>query len=472
MMMSALLLALVCVLACTHAFITNAFRFRSTAATVTYTDLNMAMVKTFGSMKEKYGGRADLSSMVEEEGASGDVPTADYFMEADDEMMDPPKVGQTITGTVIEIDDNGALLEIGGKMSGYLPIKESCLITPRQMIDVVEIGQVISAEVIGTLKGMPVISLRGPQLVLAWETILKVREGDEPFDVNVLEVNRGGAVCECFGLKAFLPGSHFLGVPDESLIGTTLSVSTCTRTLCVSPNYLCPTPPLCFSVSLSLCPSVFLSSVSDRVSAPTPPPCAPLPPSNPQVKFLDVIEDEGKVVVSQRRALADNAPTLVRGSVIAGTVTGLRNYGAFLELAGGSAGLLHISQISYDRIENLETLFTIGQHVKVMVLDHDKSNGRVALSTKTLEPTPGDMLRDMESVFAQADETAKRYHERLDGERVAREAAAKEIVAGLGGAIEGDLSEGGVDGVDPLVSVAESIESILASIVSDPPASA
>mmetsp|Transcript_23343 Transcript_23343/g.52374 ORF Transcript_23343/g.52374 Transcript_23343/m.52374 type:complete len:411 (+) Transcript_23343:90-1322(+) len=410
-MVSARLFALACVLACAchsaHAFFSNGFRVRSTA--VTYTDLNM-VAKTFGSTKEKYSGRADLASMMEEEGDVGDVLSSSIFMEADDEMKDPPKVGQTITGTVIEMDDNGALLEIGGKMSGYLPIKESALITPKHMSEVVEIGQTLSAEVIGTLKGMPVISIRGPQLVAAWEQILRVREGDDPFEVQVLEVNRGGAVCECFGLKAFLPGSHFLGVPDESLIGTKL-----------------------------------------------------------MVKFLDVVEDEGKVVVSQRRALADNAPALVRGSVINGSVTGLRNYGAFMELDGGSAGLLHISQISYDRIENLESLFTIGQRVKVMVLDHDKSNGRVALSTKTLEPAPGDMLRDMESVFAQADETAKRYHERLDAERVAREAAAKDIVAGLGGAIE---SEQGGDGVDPLVSVAESIESILASIVSDPPASA
>jgi hypothetical protein len=68
----------------------------------------------------------------------------------------------------------------------------------------------------------------------------------------------------------------------------------------------------------------------------------------------------------------------------------------------------------------------------------------------------------MEAVFSQAEETAKRYHERMDAERKAREAAAKDIVAGLGGAMEGE-------GSDPLLAVAESIESILASIVSDAP---
>ena len=172
------------------------------------------------------------------------------------------------------------------------------------------------------------------------------------------------------------------------------------------------------------------------------------------------------MVISQRRHLSDVAPTLVPGEVIGAKVTGLRNYGAFLELDGGSAGLLHISQISADRIDNLETLFTVGQRVKVMILSHDKLNGRVALSTKALEPNAGDMLKDMNAVFEKAEATAVRYKQRIDTERIARETAAQNIVAGLGGAIENDGLSSDANN-DPLVSVAQSIESILASIVSD-----
>eukprot|EP01036_Dinobryon_divergens_P047177 gene47177-63199_t len=302
------------------------------------------------------------------------------------------------------MDDDGALLEIGGKMSGYLPLKEAALIPIKHVNTVIEIGQSVTAEVIGTLKGMPVISLRAAQLISAWENILNTRATDAAFEVEVLEVNKGGAVCNAFGLKAFLPGSHFLGVPDSSMIGNKI-----------------------------------------------------------MVKFLDVIEEDGKIVISQRKAKADlQTNDLRRYQVIAGTVTGLRNYGVFLELDGGMSGLLHISQISYDRVDNLEGVFTIGQAVKVMVIDHDKMNNRVALSTKTLEPNPGDMLRDMNNVFEQADETARKYIERMDQERKAREATAKDIVAGLGGAMDNN-------GSDPLASVADSIESILASIVSDVP---
>ena len=354
--------------------------------------------KVLSVVKERYSGREDFESMLPLEG-DDESATYNSFAEADAEEVDPPKVGQTITGTVIEMDDNGALLEIGGKMSGYLPLKEAALVPIKHVNTVLEMGQEVTAEVIGTLKGMPVISLRSAQLIMAWEKVLAIRAADTVFEAKVLEVNKGGAVCSALGLKAFLPGSHYLGVPDESLVGTTLNV-----------------------------------------------------------KFLDVNEEEGKLVVSQRRALMETQNSEPkRGEVVSGTVTGLRQYGAFLELDGGVAGLLHISQISYDRIDNLEDVFTVGQRCKVMILEHDKVNSRVALSTKTLEPQPGDMLRDQKMVFEKAEETAARYHQRLEAERAAREAAAKDIVAGLGGAMG--------EGNNGLASVAESIESILASIV-------
>ncbi len=351
-------------------------------------------------VKAKATGRDELNGLMTDD---SDSTSYDLFAEADSESATPPRVGETITGTVIEMDDNGALLSVSGKMSGYLPLKEASLIPVKHVNTVVNMGDEITAEVIGTLRGMPVISLRSAQLVGAWEEVLKIRADDETFQAKVVEVNRGGAVVTTHGLKAFLPGSHYLGVPDESIIGSTLNV-----------------------------------------------------------KFLDVNEEEGKLVVSQRRALMENQTELTRGEVVSGTITGLRQYGAFLELDGGVAGLLHISQISYDRIDNLESLFTIGQRCKVMILEHDKANGRVALSTKTLEPSPGDMLKDMSAVFDNAEETAKKYHARMEAERQAREAAAKDIVAGLGGSSEAE------EGADSS-SVADSIESILASIVSDAP---
>jgi small subunit ribosomal protein S1 len=356
--------------------------------------------KTLPLVKARLEGRTDISSK-KSVGVSS-------VKQMEVQSAEPVISGEFITGRVIDMDDNGATLEIGGKMSGFIPIREVALLPVRHMSEVLEMGQEVTGSVLGWIKGMPVISLRTQALAGAWEDILKARAADITFDVEVMDVNKGGAVCSAFGVRAFLPGSHFEGMADESMIGSFI-----------------------------------------------------------KVKFLDVVEAEGKVVVSQRRASGETRAELKRGDVLPAVVTGLRNYGAFVEVEGGTAGLLHISQISYDRIENLETLFTIGQSVKVMVIDFDKATGKVALSTKTLEPNPGDMLRDMASVFEKAEATAKLYHERVDAERVAREAASKDIVAGLSNAISGSSGENNSGSNTSLITVADSIESILASIVGD-----
>merc|ERR1711988_1599255 len=110
-----------------------------------------------------------------------------------------------------------------------------------------------------------------------------------------------------------------------------------------------------------------------------------------------------------------------------------------VEIAGMS-GLLHISQISCVRIEDLSSVIQMNTVIKCMIIDHDKVNGRIALSTKTLEPEPGDMIKDSAKVFELADETAAKYHERMEAERRAREEAAKDIVMGLGEDLETPFS--------------------------------
>jgi small subunit ribosomal protein S1 len=325
---------IVVIVAVAHAYVSRnpsslAVRYQRRSLPLYANSIMMDRQKSLGSVKERYQGREDLVSLEADE-----VEDYNSFAEADDEEVDPPKKGQKITGTIIDVDETGVFIDIGGKMSGFMPATEASLIGIKNMNNLFQVGQEITGDIIGKLKGMPVVSLRAEQLVAAWDKILKLRADDAAVTVKVLEVNRGGAVCDLFGLKAFLPGSHYIGNPDASLIGTTL-----------------------------------------------------------EVRFLDANEEDGKIVVSRRRALTQTQPQLERGSVIEGTVTGLRQYGAFLELTGGQAGLLHISQISFERIENLENIFTVGEKCKVMIIDHDRANNRVALSTKALEITPGDMLR-------------------------------------------------------------------------------
>merc|ERR1712151_276945 len=94
-------------------------------------------------------------------------------------------------------------------------------------------------------------------------------------------------------------------------------------------------------------------------------------------------------------------------------------------------GLLHISQISCDHIADVATVLPQGSEIKCMVISQDKSKGRIALSTKTLEAEPGDILKDRQKVFDNAEDTAAKYQARLEAERKAREEAAQDAIFGL-----------------------------------------
>jgi len=131
--------------------------------------------------------------------------------------------------------------------------------------------------------------------------------------------------------------------------------------------------------------------------------------------------------MSNKRATADKQlDSFQVGDVVVGTVQAVKPYGAFVDI-GGMNGLLHISQISHERITAVENVLNLGDQLKVMILSQDRERGRVSLSTRKLEPTPGDMLRDPQLVFEKADEMAATFRERV----AAAEAAARAEEAAL-----------------------------------------
>lgn len=124
--------------------------------------------------------------------------------------------------------------------------------------------------------------------------------------------------------------------------------------------------------------------------------------------------------------MTDFAP----GDVVTGTVSGVKPYGMFVDISGIS-GLLHISQISHDHIPDITTLMRVGSTVKCMILNQDKNKGRMSLSTKVLEEQPGDMMRNPQAVFDNAEEVAERYRAKLEEEKRASAEVAEDIVSAL-----------------------------------------
>merc|ERR1719183_1603689 len=199
------------------------------------------------------------------------------------------------------------------------------------------------------------VSLRRIQYREAWKLLLERKMKNEIFEASCVAVNRGGAMFLVEGLRAFLPGSDLQGYTiDDELVGETL--------------------PL---------------------------------------KFLEVNQKENRLVVSHRRAVIEKEMDSVkRGDIIEGTVKVLKPYGAFIQV-GRISGLLHISQISSGLISNLEDVIEPGQTVKCMIIEVDKMNSRIALSTKALEPEPGMMLTDPEKVYKNAEEMGTLFLARM-----------------------------------------------------------
>eukprot|EP00355_Strombidium_rassoulzadegani_P003894 CAMPEP_0168628376 /NCGR_PEP_ID=MMETSP0449_2-20121227/11811_1 /TAXON_ID=1082188 /ORGANISM="Strombidium rassoulzadegani, Strain ras09" /LENGTH=359 /DNA_ID=CAMNT_0008670791 /DNA_START=42 /DNA_END=1122 /DNA_ORIENTATION=- len=209
------------------------------------------------------------------------------------------------------------------------------------------------------------LSLRQLELSVAWQRVRQLQEEDVTVMGKVLSLNRGGLLVNVEHIKGFVPTSQLSHrVNAENSLGKEI--------------------PL---------------------------------------KFLEVDEERQRMVFSNRKATTE-VPILEFkvGDVVEGVVESILPFGAFVNL-GDINGLLHISQISHELVNSVDKVLTPGDRLKVMILSKDREKGRVALSTRKLEPTPGDMLRDPALVFAKADEMAATFRP----ERVAEaEAAARE----------------------------------------------
>merc|ERR1719231_13436 len=284
--------------------------------------------------------------------------------------------GDSVQGTVIGFEPNGALVDIGVKSSAYCTLQEMALVKPDKPEEALEVGATYDFVIVSREdeNGQLMLSRRRLLFSEAWERVAQLYADDAVVEGEVSAVNRGGAMMLVEGLRAFLPGSHFLAgqTPTEEFIGRKMDV-----------------------------------------------------------KFLDVDKETSRLVVSHRKAVVDTQiHDLNVGSVLKGVVTAVKPYGAFVDI-GGMSGLLHISQISCDHISNVESVLPVGTSIKCMVISQDKGKGRVALSTKTLEQEPGDMIKDQQKVFDNAEDTAAKYQERIAAERKAREEAAQDVIFGL-----------------------------------------
>lgn len=247
--------------------------------------------------------------------------------------------GTVVEGVVVGINDRDVILNIGFKSDGLVPLAEFKDMPNLKIGDKVDLFVEEREDAMGQL----VLSRRKAKLVKGWEYVQKALDNDEVIEGFVKRRTKGGLIVDVFGIEAFLPGSQIDVKPIRDF---DIYVNKSIEVKVVKINY-----------------------ANDNVV----------------VSHKVLIE---KDLEQQKAAILTN---LEKGQVLEGVIKNMTNFGVFIDL-GGVDGLLHITDISWGRINHPEEVLKLDQTVKVVVLDFDNEKKRISLGMKQLTPHPWDSL--------------------------------------------------------------------------------
>ncbi|TRY18907.1 30S ribosomal protein S1 [Tessaracoccus rhinocerotis] len=272
--------------------------------------------------------------------AVDDFGTPEAFMAAVDATIKYFNDGDIVSGTVVKVDRDEVLLDIGYKTEGVIPSKELSIKHDVDPFDVVNVGDEIEALVQQKedKEGRLILSKKRAQYERAWGTIEKIKEEDGVVSGQVIEVVKGGLIVD-IGLRGFLPASlvEMRRVRDlQPYVGMEL-----------------------------------------------------------EAKIIELDKNRNNVVLS-RRAWLEQTQSEVRqtfltqlqkGQIRKGVVSSIVNFGAFVDL-GGVDGLVHVSELSWKHIDHPNEVVEVGMPVTVEVLEVDMDRERVSLSLKATQEDP------------------------------------------------------------------------------------
>ena len=246
---------------------------------------------------------------------------------------------EVVTGTVVGISDRDVILNIGFKSDGLVSASEFRDLEDLKIGDEVQ----VYIEEQENANGQLVLSRRKAKIVRAWEQIQQALDKDEVIEGMVKRRTKGGLIVDIFGVEAFLPGSQIDVKPIRDFdvfVGNKMEVKV------VKINY-----------------------------------------SNDNVVVSHKVLIE-KDLEKQKIEILNN---LEKGQVLEGVIKNMTNFGVFIDL-GGVDGLLHITDISWGRINHPEEVLQLDQKVNVVVLDFDDNKKRISLGMKQLTSHPWDSL--------------------------------------------------------------------------------
>ncbi|EGQ73550.1 30S ribosomal protein S1 [Actinomyces sp. oral taxon 448] len=272
--------------------------------------------------------------------AVNDIGSTEEILAAVDETIKYFDDGDIVEGTVVKVDRDEVLLDIGYKTEGVILARELSIKHDVDPDEIVSVGDEIEALVLQKedKEGRLLLSKKRAQYERAWGTIERVKEEDGVVTGSVIEVVKGGLILD-IGLRGFLPASlvEMRRVRDlQPYVGREL-----------------------------------------------------------EAKIIELDKNRNNVVLSRRAYLEQTQSevrtsflqTLQKGQIRTGVVSSIVNFGAFVDL-GGVDGLVHVSELSWKHIDHPSEVVEVGQEVTVEVLDVDFDRERVSLSLKATQEDP------------------------------------------------------------------------------------
>jgi small subunit ribosomal protein S1 len=279
---------------------------------------------------------------------SSDESQVDFatLLEQSCEDIGEVRRGDLLTGTILAIDGQGIIIDVGLKRDGVVQRSDIEALGDDHPYHV---GQTVMVMVVEPedRDGNLLVSIQQARASKDWEAARQQMEREEPYIGEVIAANRGGLIVLYGELRGFVPASHVVDLPrgldDEAraaylarLIGQSLTL----KIIEVNPRRR----RLVFS----------------------------------QIKAQREARDQVKDRLLE---------TLKEGDIVQGRVSSLRDFGAFIDL-GGADGLVHVSELAWRRVHHPSEILSVGMEVKAYVLQLDREGKRIGLSLKRLQPNP------------------------------------------------------------------------------------
>ena len=268
--------------------------------------------------------------------------------------LEPLNLYDVVTGTVVKINPDEVMVDVGGKSEGVIPLKELSFQKDPDVEDIVKVGDEIQVMVIKmeNNEGHMVLSKKRADQEKAMDELQQKFENGEVIEAKVVSDVKGGVIVD-IGARGFVPASHLdtKYVDDiKSFVGNTYRF----KIIEFDPN-----------------------------------------PENRKIILSRraVLEEEEKAAREQFWA------NIEEGQVLKGRVQRIANFGAFVDL-GGVDGLLHISEMGWGRVKQPTDVVNVGDEIEVYVLSADREKGKISLSLKKLIANPWDNVAEKYPVGA------------------------------------------------------------------------